>query len=54
MAQRCMEIYCGANSWSGMSMDEKTGIVYIPTGSASPDFYGGNVKEKLFANSTGH
>ncbi|PDH46091.1 MAG: pyrrolo-quinoline quinone [Flavobacteriales bacterium MED-G15] len=42
----------GANSWSGMSMDEKTGIVYIPTGSASPDFYGGNRKGKnLFANS---
>ena len=42
----------GANSWSGMSMDEKTGIVYIPTGSASPDFYGGNRKgENLFANS---
>ena len=42
----------GANSWSGMSMDEKTGIVYIPTASASPDFYGGNRKgENLFANS---
>ena len=42
----------GANSWSGMSMDEKTGIVYIPTGSASPDFYGGNRKgENLFSNS---
>jgi quinoprotein glucose dehydrogenase len=41
----------GANSWSGMSLDEKRGIVYIPTGSASFDFWGGNRKGKnLFAN----
>lgn len=31
----------GANNWSGMSLDEKRGIVFIPTGSASWDFYGG-------------
>jgi quinoprotein glucose dehydrogenase len=31
----------GANNWSGMSLDEKRGIVYVPTGSASWDFYGG-------------
>lgn len=42
----------GANSWAGMSVDEERGVVYIPTGSASPDFYGGNRKGKnLFANS---
>lgn len=29
------------NNWSGMSLDEERGIIYIPTGSASPDFYGG-------------
>ncbi|WP_157638116.1 PQQ-binding-like beta-propeller repeat protein [Flexithrix dorotheae] len=41
----------GANSWSGMSLDEKRGIVFIPTGSAAFDFYGGNRKgENLFAN----
>jgi len=41
----------GANSWAGMALDEATGIVYIPTGSASYDFYGGNRKGKnLFAN----
>ena len=41
----------GANSWAGMTLDEETGIVYIPTGSASYDFYGGNRKGKnLFAN----
>jgi quinoprotein glucose dehydrogenase len=42
----------GANSWAGMSVDEKRGIVYIPTGSVGGDFYGGNRKGlNLFANS---
>ena len=41
----------GANSWAGMSLDEKRGIVYIPTGSAAFDFWGGNRKgQNLFAN----
>ncbi|MBR9999358.1 MAG: PQQ-binding-like beta-propeller repeat protein, partial [Cyclobacteriaceae bacterium] len=41
----------GANNWSGMSLDEEHGIVYIPTGSASFDFYGGNRHGRnLFAN----
>ena len=31
----------GANNWSGMSLDEKTGVVFVPTGSISFDFYGG-------------
>jgi quinoprotein glucose dehydrogenase len=31
----------GANCWSGMSLDEKTGTVFVPTGSISFDFYGG-------------
>lgn len=30
-----------ANNWAGMALDEKRGIVYVPTGSAVPDFYGG-------------
>ena len=30
-----------ANNWGGMSLDERRGIVYVPTGSAVPDFYGG-------------
>lgn len=30
------------NNWSGMTLDRENGIVYIPLGSASPDFYGGN------------
>lgn len=42
----------GANSWSGITLDEENGIAYIPTGSASYDFYGGNRKgQNLFANS---
>ncbi len=30
-----------ANNWAGMTVDDKRGVVYIPTGSAVPDFYGG-------------
>jgi len=42
----------GANSWAGMTVDTARGIVYIPTGSATPDFYGGDrVGANLFANS---
>jgi quinoprotein glucose dehydrogenase len=42
----------GANSWAGMTLDESTGIVYIPTGSASFDFWGGHrLGENLYANS---
>ena len=29
------------NSWGVMTVDEEHGLVLIPTGSASPDFYGG-------------
>ncbi len=31
----------GANCWSGFSLEEKRGLVFAPTGSASFDFYGG-------------
>lgn len=42
----------GANSWPGMSLDVQREIVYVPTGSATPDFYGGDRKgANLFANS---
>ncbi len=41
-----------ANNWSGMSVDRKRGILYVPTGSASFDFYGGNREgQNLYANS---
>jgi quinoprotein glucose dehydrogenase len=41
----------GANAWAGMAIDRERGIVYIPTGSAAFDFYGGNRKgDNLFSN----
>ena len=41
----------GVNSWAGMAVDVRRGLVYVPTGSATPDFYGGlRVGENLFAN----
>jgi quinoprotein glucose dehydrogenase len=45
--------YSGAaNSWAGMSVDEKRGLIFVPTGSAAFDFYGANrIGDNLFANS---
>jgi len=41
----------GANSWAGMSVDTARGIVFVPTGSATPDFYGGDRPgANLYAN----
>ena len=41
----------GVNNWSGMSVDTKRGIIFVPTGSASFDFYGSNrLGDDLFAN----
>lgn len=40
-----------ANNWAGMSLDPVRGIVYVPTGSAAFDFYGGDrAGDNLFAN----
>jgi quinoprotein glucose dehydrogenase len=40
-----------ANNWTGMAIDTKRGILYVPTGSAAFDFYGGNrLGDDLFAN----
>jgi quinoprotein glucose dehydrogenase len=42
----------GVNNWAGMAVDEARGVVYVPTGSASADFYGANrLGDDLFANS---
>ena len=42
----------GANAWAGMALDEARGIVYAPTGSASPDFDGTDrLGDNLYANS---
>ncbi|MDX1905715.1 MAG: PQQ-binding-like beta-propeller repeat protein [Bacteroidia bacterium] len=41
----------GVNCWAGMSLDSTRGTVYIPTGSASFDFWGGDRQgDNLFAN----
>jgi glucose dehydrogenase len=44
--------YTGAaNNWAGMALDEKRGIVYVPTGSAVDDFYGADrLGNDLYAN----
>lgn len=40
-----------ANNWAGMAIDKKRGILYVPTGSASYDFYGGaRLGANLYAN----
>lgn len=42
----------GANNWAGMAVDERRGIVFVPTGSAAADFYGANRQgDNLYANS---
>lgn len=33
------------NSWAPMSADEGLGMVYLPTGNATPDFFGGNRRD---------
>jgi quinoprotein glucose dehydrogenase len=45
--------YSGAaNSWPGMALDERRGVVYVPTGSAASDFYGADrLGDDLYANS---
>ena len=42
----------GANVWSIISADEERNLVFLPTTSPSPDFYGGErIGANLFANS---
>jgi quinoprotein glucose dehydrogenase len=41
----------GANNWCGMTIDMRTGMLFVPTGSAAPDFYGGHrLGSNLYAN----
>ncbi len=41
----------GVNNWAGMALDHARGLVFIPTGSASSDFYGADRHgDNLFAN----
>ena len=42
----------GVNVWSSMSVDEERGLVFLPIGSASYDFFGGDrAGQNLFGNS---
>lgn len=42
----------GVNCWGGMSVDEKRGMVFVPLGSPSYDFYGADRKgANLYGNS---
>ncbi len=42
----------GANAWSILSVDPERDLVFVPTGSASPDFYGGErTGDNRWANS---
>src|SRR5688572_14011148 len=42
----------GANTWGEITVDEKRGIAYFPTGSATYDYYGADrIGSNLFANS---
>ncbi len=51
-AEGSLEHAGGANVWSGMALDEERGILFAPTGSSTPDFYGANrLGDNLFANS---
>ena len=41
-----------ANAWAPLSVDAARGLVFVPTGSASPDFFGGErAGANLFSNS---
>ena len=42
----------GANAWPPLSVDVSNGIVFVPTGSPSPDFFGGTRRgDNEYANS---
>lgn len=48
---RNSDVVGAANNWAGMAVDEENGIIYVPTGSAAPDFYGGMRKgSNLYSN----
>jgi len=41
-----------ANAWSVLAADPRRGLVYVPTGSAAPDYYGGlRLGDNRYANS---
>ena len=45
------EFLGAANSWAGLTLDEKRGLLFVPTGSTAFDFYGANrAGDNLYAN----
>ena len=50
-SENSWQVNGGANNWAGMALDEARGLVFVPTGSAAPDFHGADrVGDNLFAN----
>jgi len=46
------EKFGGVHNWSEATIDKEAGVIFIPTGTARYDFYGGNREgDNLFANS---
>lgn len=49
---KAAQITGAANAWAPLSGDAERDLVFLPTGSAAPDFYGGErLGDNLFANS---
>ena len=50
-ADAALERAGGANNWTGMALDVERELLFVPTGSATPDFYGASRPgDNLFAN----
>ena len=50
--QDAWKISGGVNAWSGVTLDARRAMVFVATGSASYDFWGGNrIGDDLYANS---
>ncbi len=50
-ADGALEQAGGANNWTGMALDVERELLFVPTGSATPDFYGASRPgDNLFAN----
>jgi quinoprotein glucose dehydrogenase len=50
--EAALETGSGVHNWAELTIDEARGIVFVPTGTARYDFYGGNRPgNNLFANS---
>lgn len=50
--ENAYETVGGANSWAGITIDAERGLAFVPTGSATYDYYGHDrAGDNLFANS---